>query len=162
MVFLFGGREHDQRWQLIKEKIKDRFKFGEWERNKFTQCGVTIEQREDFSFTLQQPEFLEQVSEIYISKNRYKEVDSPITKDELKQMRSVLGCLAWHAGQIAIELSAPVGLLLSKCTKATVGRSDRDQQTLEEEQMSTAPNDDHPRSESCRYGDGNLGRCWSR
>ena len=78
--FLFGGREHDQRWQLIKEKIKDRFKFGEWERGKFTQCGVTIEQRNDFSFALQQPEFLEQVSEIYISKNRFKEIDSPIQR----------------------------------------------------------------------------------
>ena len=60
------------------------------------------------------------VSEIYISKNRFKEVDSPITRDELKQMRSVLGCLAWHADQIAIELSAPVGLPVSKCTEATV------------------------------------------
>jgi hypothetical protein len=35
-------------------------------------------------------------------------------------MRSVLGCLAWYADQIAIELSAPVGLPVSKCTEATV------------------------------------------
>jgi hypothetical protein len=59
--FLFGGRENDPRWELAKGKIKDRFKFGEWERGIFTQCGVTKEQRGDFSFTLQQPEFLEQV-----------------------------------------------------------------------------------------------------
>ena len=67
---------------------------------------MTKGQRSDFSFSLQQPEFLDQVSEIYISKNRFNQVESPITRDELKQMRR---CLAWHAGQIAIELSAPGG-----------------------------------------------------
>ena len=118
--FLFGGDETDLRWQHVKSAITTRFKFGEWEKGKFVQCGVNIEQREDFSFKVSQPEFLEQVSEIYIPKQRSKDLEASASPEEQKQMRSVLGCLAWHAGQLAMELSAPTGLLLSKVPKAQV------------------------------------------
>lgn len=118
--FLFGGLASDDRWSDIKKKIKERFKWGEWEVGKFTQCGVDIEQRQDGSFSLQQPSFLEQVSEVYVSKQRHKELEAYTTKEEQQQMRSVLGCLSWHAGQVAMELSAPVGLLLSKVNQSVV------------------------------------------
>ena len=118
--FLLGGRSTDDRWRVIKEKIKERFKWGEWEVGKFTQCGVDTEQRKDGSFSLQQPSFLDQVSEIYVGKQRHKELEDATTKDEQQQMRSVLGCLSWHAGQVAMELSAPVGLLLSRVNQSVV------------------------------------------
>ena len=118
--FLFGGRESDPRWHQIKAKIKERFQWGQWESKQFTQCGVDIAQNSDYSFTLSQPSFLDQVSEIHLSKQRFKDKDLPSTQDEKKQMRSVLGCLSWHAGQLAKELSAPVSLLLSKINSATV------------------------------------------
>ena len=118
--FLFGGRESDPRWHQIKAKIKERFQWGQWESKQFTQCGVDIVQHPDYSFTLSQPSFLDQVSEIHLSKQRFKDKDLPSTQDEKKQMRSVLGCLSWHAGQLAMELSAPVSLLLSKINTSTV------------------------------------------
>jgi putative AlgH/UPF0301 family transcriptional regulator len=118
--FLFGGRESDPRWHQIKAKIKERFQWGQWESKQFTQCGVDIAQNSDYSFTLSQPSFLDQVSEIHLSKQRFKDKDLHSTQDEKKQMRSVLGCLSWHAGQLAMELSAPVSLLLSKINSATV------------------------------------------
>ena len=118
--FMFGGLATDSRWLHAKTAIKERFKFGEWEQKKFIQCGVTIEQREDFSFSLSQPEFLDQVSEVFINKQRLREPEQLATEDEKKQLRSVLGCLAWHAGQLAMELSAPTGLLLSRVPQAKV------------------------------------------
>ena len=118
--FMFGGSATDPRWGHIKKAITTRFKFGEWEKGKFTQCGVTIEQRSDFSFQLSQREFLDQVSEIYLTKQMFKNPEDKATADEQQQMRSVLGCLAWHAGQLAMEWSAPTGLLLSKVSQAKV------------------------------------------
>lgn len=115
-----AGLASDSRWQHVKTAIKERFKFGEWEQKKFIQCGVTIEQREDFSFSLSQPEFLDQVSEIFIAKQRLRDPEQLATEEEKKQLRSVLGCLAWHAGQLAMELSAPTGLLLSRVPQAKI------------------------------------------
>ena len=118
--FLFGGSTSDPRWQEICKKIQERFRWTDWESDKFVQCGLTIQQKENFEFQLSQEDFLDDVSEIYIPKKRYDEPDSPITESEKQQMRSVLGCLSWHAGQLAMEWSAPTGLLLSKVNKATV------------------------------------------
>jgi len=118
--FLFGGSSSDIRWQEVCQKIQHRFRWTDWEANKFVQCGLTIEQKENCEFVLSQAEFLDEVSEIYISKKRFDEPDSPITESEKQQMRSVLGCLSWHSGQIAMEWSAPTGLLLSRVNKATV------------------------------------------
>lgn len=118
--FLFGGKEFDYRWKELKQAIQTRFKWGQWESKKFTQCGVDIEQREDFSFSLAQPSFLDQVSEIYIGKKRFGEKEASTTREEQLQLRSVLGCLSWHAGQLAMDLSAPVSLMLSKINTSTV------------------------------------------
>ena len=118
--FLFGGNESDPRWNQIKMKIKERFQWGHWESKQFTQCGVDIVQQPDYSFTLSQPSFLDQVSEIHLSKQRFKDKDLSASNDEKKQMRSVLGCLPWYAGQLAMELSAPVGLHLSRISSPTV------------------------------------------
>ena len=104
----------------MKTAITTRFKFGEWEKGKFVECGVNIEQRDDFSFKISQPEFLEQVSEIFVPKQRSKDLEALASPEEQKQMRSVLGCSAWYARQLAMELSAPTGLLLSKVPKARV------------------------------------------
>lgn len=118
--FLFAGSLSDPRWIEIRKRIQDRFKWGEWERNNFTQCGVKIQRLENGSFSLSQPDYSEQIAEIFMTKKRWNETDSPATPSEKQQMRSVLGAISWHAGQLAMDLSAPVGLLLSKVNSATV------------------------------------------
>ncbi len=118
--FMFGGREDDPRWKKICKSIQEKFKWTEWEKNKFTQCGVLVEQLPSNEFLLSQNDFLDQVEEIFIPKKRYDQREEPITEGEKQQMRSVLGCLSWHAGQLAMDLSAPTGLLLSKVNCGTV------------------------------------------
>ncbi|CAE7857438.1 unnamed protein product [Symbiodinium sp. KB8] len=65
--FLFGGDSKDPAWQKIRKLIQERFKWGQWESGKFTQCGVVIEQDSE-GFSLSQPDYLEAVSEIHVSK----------------------------------------------------------------------------------------------
>ena len=38
--FMFGGAEDDKGWQEILRLIKERFRWGHWEQDCFTQCGV--------------------------------------------------------------------------------------------------------------------------
>lgn len=79
-----------------------------------------IEQLPSNEFILSQNEFLDQVEEIFIPKKRFDQREELITDGEKQQMRSVLGCLSWHAGQIAMDLSAPTGLLLSRVNNGVV------------------------------------------
>ncbi|CAE7865918.1 unnamed protein product, partial [Symbiodinium necroappetens] len=64
--FLFGGNSQDPAWQKIRRLIQERFKWGQWESGKFTQCGVVIEQDSE-GFSLSQPDYLEAVSEIHVA-----------------------------------------------------------------------------------------------
>ena len=115
--FLFGGSGSE--WDEIREKIKSRFKWGQWESGRFLQCGVLIEQDEK-GFLLSQPEYLDSVGEIHVGRQRALELDSPINQQELMQLRSVLGALSWHATQVAPQWSSSVSLLLSKIHKGSV------------------------------------------
>ena len=117
--FLFGGNLRDPEWQEIRKKIQDRFKWGQWESKRFTQCGVLIEQNAE-GFLMSQPDYLETVTEIHVSRARWQHPESPVTAQELHQLRSVLGALSWHANQVAPQWSAPVSLMLSKIHSGTV------------------------------------------
>ena len=117
--FMFGGRCDDPEWIGIRNQIRSRFKWGQWESGRFLQCGVLIEQQES-SFLLSQPEYLDSVSEIHINRARWNEPAAPVTPHELYQLRSVLGALSWHANQVAPQWSAAVGMLLSKTCKGSV------------------------------------------
>lgn len=118
--FLFAGKKDDNRWTEVTNKIKEQFKWGEWEKDRFTQCGVLIESLDTGGFALSQPDFASQIEEINIPPKRWKEPEAPITPSERQQMRSVLGALSWHGGQMALDLCPGVNLLLSKANTATV------------------------------------------
>ena len=117
--FLFGGGAQGEEWKAIKAQIQHRFKWGQWEVRKFTQCGVLIEQTES-GFMLSQPDYLDTVDEIHVSRSRWNTPEAPVTPHELHQLRSVLGALSWTATQVAPQWSAPTSLLLSRIHSGTV------------------------------------------
>ena len=117
--FMFGGDHQDPEWMEIRRQIQERFKWGQWESKKFTQCGVLIEQTSD-GFLLSQPEYLNSVSEIHVGRSRHQDLTAEVTNHELLQLRSVLGALSWHATQVAPQWCAPVGMLLSRISKGTI------------------------------------------
>ena len=67
--FLFGGDANDKRWTTIKEKIKQRFWWGDWESNDFVQCSTRITQRLDYGFELDQIEYCEEINKIDLEKD---------------------------------------------------------------------------------------------
>ena len=126
---LFAGGAEDSEWQEILKQIQQRFKWGDWDSGKFTQCGVQIEQTSE-GFLLSQSTYLEDTPEIPLNSQRRKNLKEPTTDWEKSKLRGVLGAISWHAQQVAPHLSAEVSLLLSEVTKSTVDTVVRTNQLL--------------------------------
>ena len=118
--FLFSGNPEDPEWLALEKRIQARFKWGEWESESFTQCGVKIEKQGDGSYQLSQQQYLDKVSEICLSAGRRKQTKEDTTEREKTQLRGLLGALSWYSQQCAPHLSASVGLMLSEVTASTV------------------------------------------
>ena len=127
--FLFAGSATDAGWQRVVTEIQKRFKWGDWDTGKFTQCGVQIEQTES-GFTLSQSSYLEGTPEINLNSSRRRDKGASVTDWERTQLRGVLGAISWHAQQVAPQYSAEVSLLLSEVNKGTVDTVIRTNQLL--------------------------------
>ena len=117
--FLFGGSDDDAEWQGILLQIREHFKWGDWDKDSFVQCGVQIEAT-DSGFALSQPKYAEGIEAINISSSRRTMRKAPTTDHEKSKLRGLLGGLSWHAQQVAPHVSAEVGLMLSEVNQSTV------------------------------------------
>ena len=117
--FLFAGKSGDRLWESKLEAIRAQYKWGDWDEDKFTQCGVIVEQSPE-GFELSQPNYLDGLSEISVNSSRRKEKHAPTSEKEKSQLRALLGGISWHAQQVAPYLAADVSLLLSEVTRSTV------------------------------------------
>ena len=70
--FLFAGSDHDQGWQDLVRRIKERFAWGSWDEGDFVQCGVRIQQTET-GFKLSQEAYAITIPEIPINSSRRRE-----------------------------------------------------------------------------------------
>ena len=118
--FLFGGSSEDPMHLSLMAKIQKKFSWGTWEQTPFIQCGVKIQQHEDFGFTLDQDEFCATISKIHIARDRERQRDAATTDHEKSQMRAVLGSLSWLCGQVDFLHAADVGFLISTVPRSTI------------------------------------------
>ena len=118
--FLFSGSQHCPIWKSLCDKIKQRFKWGTWEEDEFTQCGVFVKQLPDFGFELSQTQYIEDLKEIGIPAERRRQPDAPTSDREKSKLRMALGGLSWCAQQTQPQISAAVSVLLSEVNRSTV------------------------------------------
>ena len=118
--FLFSGDEKCAGWTAILAAIKQEYKWGDWEHTRFVQCGVLLEQHEDFSFSLSQEKYVEDLKYINLRAHRKKDRSSPTDDWEKTQLRTLLGGVSWHAQQVAPHFAAEVGLLLSEVNRSSI------------------------------------------
>ena len=117
--FLFSGNEENKEWREIVRKIKERFQWGDWDKDEFVQCGVKVS-RQGKDFVLSQEKYVTEIPEIPVNSSRRKQPGESTTGWEKTQLRALLGALSWHAQQVAPHISAEVGLLLSEVNTSTV------------------------------------------
>ena len=70
--FIFGGQEDDEGWRKVLQLIREQFRWGDWEEDTFTQCGVLVETT-CRGIELSQPNYLVNLSEIGVSASRRKD-----------------------------------------------------------------------------------------
>ena len=99
--------------------IKERFRWGDWDQDNFTQCGVQIESTPE-GFLLSQPRYLDSLAEIPLCSARKKQKSSPTTDREKSQLRALLGGLSWYSQQTSLHVAAEVSLRLSEVCESTV------------------------------------------
>ena len=51
-----------EKWQAEKDKLKKLYKWGKWESDSFTLCGVRYLQKKDYAIVMDQQEFTRQLS----------------------------------------------------------------------------------------------------
>ena len=117
--FLLSGDEAHVRWKEVIQSIQARFKWGDWDKDVFVQCGVQVT-RDGSDFKLSQKRYLEAIHEIPVSAVRKKDVKVETTEREKTQLRALLGALSWNCQQVSPHTSAEVSLLLSEIPKSTV------------------------------------------
>ena len=76
--FMMVGSPSDRYWTEAREAIQAKFRWGEFEYDKFTQCGVQVERTKE-GFTLSQSRYMEQVKEIPLSQERRRDRQAPAT-----------------------------------------------------------------------------------
>ena len=87
--FLFSGDEKEPRWLAVLEAIKNNKSAGDWEHQRFVQCGVLLEQHSDFSFSLSKEKYVEDLKYINFRAHRKRDKQSPTEECEKTQLRAV-------------------------------------------------------------------------
>lgn len=117
--FMFVADPSDPIWIEKKADIQEHFRWGEFEHNEFTQCGVQISKKPNGEFHLSQERYMSHV-EIPLSQERRKQRKEETTEWEKTALRGLLGALSWHCSQVGFRFSAYVSLALSEVPSSTV------------------------------------------
>jgi hypothetical protein len=116
--FLMAGQ--GPYWERCLEKLMTCFRWTPLERNRFKQCGVSVEQLDDGTIVQHQDEYMSCLSEIEIKPERAQQINHPVTEQERSELRALLGGMQWLVGQTMVYGNVDVNLLQSDVTTATV------------------------------------------
>jgi hypothetical protein len=117
--------EYDGRFLCFRDRIcglSRRFRFGAWCFGPTIHfCGMEIVQSMDYTMvTLSLRQYMTKVKPISIEKSRKAMSQEMCTETECRQLRALVGALAWPATQCVPQLSAAVSLLQGALSSAKV------------------------------------------
>ena len=116
--FMIAG---DKTWcNKIVESLCSKFELGTVERDNFLYCGHRVVQDKDGNISLSQEEYAKEIKELYISPERKKESQEPVTELERKRMRAYAGKLGWLSRMSRPDLVFAQIEASSAITRATV------------------------------------------
>ena len=116
--FLFGGDKDFI--TLIINPLREAFVIGSEYSRAFKYLGLDLKQTTDHQILLDQNLYLNLINEIQTNKDCLNLKNSPLTYEELKDYRILIGQLGWVAGQARPDLSSDVCDLSSKVKHTTV------------------------------------------
>ena len=78
--------------------------FGSLEKGSFVYCGKWISQHSDYSISIDMKEYHENLKPAVVPMDRRRTPDAPLTPDEQKKLRALLGSLQWLVSQLRANL----------------------------------------------------------
>ena len=119
--FLIGGDRTNEVFLKAERDLQQAYRWGKWEHRSFSFAGRDLKQNDDYSISMTQESYVEKwLDECSIEKEREAKKNSPLTAEELSQLRGILGTLAWKASQTGPQYQADVSLMLSEVKNATI------------------------------------------
>jgi len=115
---MFGGNE---RAHTIYRRVGDRLGLGKIEYDDFTWCGKRFQRLKDGSIRMTMTAYHENMSTVYITKDRLLDIASRLTERELRSFRAVLGSLQWLIAQLRWDFGMRVSSLAGETSKACIG-----------------------------------------
>ena len=85
--------------------------FGSLERGSFVYCGKRITQHADYSISIDMKEYHENLAPAVVPMHRRRTPDAPLTPDEQKKLRALLGSLQWLVSQLRADLGFQLSTL---------------------------------------------------
>eukprot|EP00435_Cladocopium_sp_Y103_P018581 s757_g4.t1 len=85
--------------------------FGSLEKDSFTYCGKHISQDSNGVIRIQMLEYHKNLKPAIVAVGRRKEVNSPLTPAEAKQLRALLGSMQWLVAQLRFDLQFQLSTL---------------------------------------------------
>ena len=102
------------------EDIGSKFELGSVEKDNFMYCGHRVIQDEAGNIKLSQDEYAKEVKDLYISPQRKRQSQEPVTETERKQLRAYAGKLGWLSRLSRPDLAFAQIEASSAVTTATV------------------------------------------
>ena len=102
---------------MAQESLADLGKelgFGSLERDSFTYCGKHISQDTEGVIRIQMIEYHKNLKPAIIAVGRRKELNSPLTPAETKQLRALLGSMQWLVAQLRVDLQFQLSTIQSE------------------------------------------------
>ena len=84
--FLFSGSVTDPVWNKTISAIQKEYRWGDWEKDKFIQCGVLIECNNDGTYALSQEKYVEELKYIPIRAHRKRDRNAETDDFEKSQL----------------------------------------------------------------------------
>ena len=102
--------------------LSRRFRFGSWSfGNTMEFCGAEVEQSLDYeTVQISMAEYVRKVKPLTIDKNRKTMSGDPCTANAQRQLRAIVGAMAWPANQCLPQTSATCSLLQASVANPTV------------------------------------------
>ena len=93
--FLFAGDHSFKAYRDLRERLRNLYRWSDWEEGHFTQTSIEIVQLDGFSFTNTQGRFCMSVEPIEITSARRLTLEALVTERGKSQLRAMAGSCQW-------------------------------------------------------------------